>query len=830
MIFALSNTVKSLLFRRSYRVRTWLILLVIACIVPPLLFSAALLIQNTRDERVATEAQVTDRARLLGDDIDRELARILAVGEVLALSESLDTGDFASFYRYATEVRDLLDTNILIRDISSQQLVNTRLPWGAPLPRNPVFDVDLRAIETRRPQISNLLTGAVSRTPLLIVVIPVMRNDQVSYLLSLTLSLERLQSILSADRLPPGWLAGLIDRDGVVIARSKGADEFVGTSVPADTWIRIKDFPKGIDRTGNLEGILSLQAYHRSQASGWLVGVSVPESLVSVQPRWTLTLFAGGGGLLFLIGLLVAVYLSRILAQSITQLSDSARALGEGHPMTVVHPRIAEIDTVGKALHDTASLIKSRTAALRESEERLRRVVEGAPFPAIVHAEDGEIIYLSRAWTEASGYSAQEIPTIAEWGRRAHETCIAPSYDIERLYQLDRPLDESEYTIRTADGRERIWSFRSAPIGRDGSGRRLVVSMAADLTDRHEAEAHQRLLMQEVDHRAKNALAVVQSIVILSQADNSADFARVVQGRVAAVARAHTLLANTRWSGADLATLIRQELEAHVLPGQFVIAGGPVTIVAASAQAVSILLHELTVNALEHGALTVPKGVVNVSFGVNQRNGSLILDWEESGGPGVTEPTRRGFGSLIIERTVKDQLGGDVDFSWTPAGLRFRMVLPSDYFMVSGVTVVAPSTPRHANDHPAPHVPGARVLLVEDEALTALAMTQAVEDAGYKVLGPVGRVQDGIDMVRQSRPDVAVLDVNLLGQPSYPIARSLIAMGVPFLFCTGYNMLNDAEASLREAPVLRKPVHPDDLVEAIAALLASRKDSKEVTG
>jgi DNA-binding response OmpR family regulator len=127
-------------------------------------------------------------------------------------------------------------------------------------------------------------------------------------------------------------------------------------------------------------------------------------------------------------------------------------------------------------------------------------------------------------------------------------------------------------------------------------------------------------------------------------------------------------------------------------------------------------------------------------------------------------------------------------------------------------------------------VPGARVLLVEDEALTALAMTQAVEDAGYKVLGPVGRVQDGIDMVRQSRPDVAVLDVNLLGQPSYPIARSLNAMGVPFLFCTGYNILNDAEASLREAPVLKKPVHPADLVEAIAALLASRKDPKEGTG
>ena len=91
---------------------------------------------------------------------------------------------------------------------------------------------------------------------------------------------------------------------------------------------------------------------------------------------------------------------------------------------------------------------------------------------------------------------------------------------------------------------------------------------------------------------------------------------------------------------------------------------------------------------------------------------------------------------------------------------------------------------------------GARVLLVEDEALTAIAMAQTVEAAGYKVLGPVGRVQDAIDLV-QTRPDAAVLDVNLLGQPSFPIAKILDSMGVPFLFCTGYNSLNDIDACLR---------------------------------
>jgi hypothetical protein len=151
-----SSTVESTKTSRSYRVRTWLILLVTACVIPLLLFSAALLVRHTSAETTTIEAQVGDRARLLRDDIDRELARMLAVGEVLALSESLSTGDLAGFYRYAAEVRDLLGTNILIRDLSSQQLVNTRVPWGTTLPRNPVVEVDRSTVETRRPQISEV--------------------------------------------------------------------------------------------------------------------------------------------------------------------------------------------------------------------------------------------------------------------------------------------------------------------------------------------------------------------------------------------------------------------------------------------------------------------------------------------------------------------------------------------------------------------------------------------------------------------------------------------------------------------------------------------------
>jgi PAS domain S-box-containing protein len=134
---------------------------------------------------------------------------------------------------------------------------------------------------------------------------------------------------------------------------------------------------------------------------------------------------------------------------------------------------------------------------LRDSEQRLRRVVEGAPFPMLVHAEDGNVVHISRAWLEITGYRAEDIATIADWAERAYgERREAIQADIDRLYNLDRPIDEGDYTIRTADGHPRIWAFCSSPIGRDERGRRLVVSMAADLTERKQAEERLRLLMR----------------------------------------------------------------------------------------------------------------------------------------------------------------------------------------------------------------------------------------------------------------------------------------------------------------------------------------------
>ena len=164
-------------------------------------------------------------------------------------------------------------------------------------------------------------------------------------------------------------------------------------------------------------------------------------------------------------------------------------------------------------------------------------------------------------------------------------------------------------------------------------------------------------------------------------------------------------------------------------------------------------------------------------------------------------------------------MGGTIDLLWLPDGLFCQLSLPGDTWQTSGVVeavvqgIVKP--PAQLPGHP-----GRRVLVVEDEALTAMALQQLLEDAGYIVLGPVGRVEDALDLLRSGPPDAAVLDVNLFGATVDPVAAMLKDMGVPFLFCTGYHSGATAGALHPNAPVLGKPVNANNLLNAVSGLIS----------
>jgi two-component sensor histidine kinase len=209
-------------------------------------------------------------------------------------------------------------------------------------------------------------------------------------------------------------------------------------------------------------------------------------------------------------------------------------------------------------------------------------------------------------------------------------------------------------------------------------GIRGFLKIGQDVTARKAAEERQALLAREVDHRAKNALAVVQAALRLTPKTDIASYAAAVEGRVAALARAQTLLAEESWNGAGLRALLAGEL-APFLGGQRVdLDGPPVVLPAGTAQPLAMAVHELATNALKHGALSVPGGRVAVSWRFEGgAPGVLRLRWAETGGPPVAgPPVRRGFGSRVLDATVRGQLGGTVSLTWDAAGLVSDMTVP----------------------------------------------------------------------------------------------------------------------------------------------------------
>lgn len=181
------------------------------------------------------------------------------------------------------------------------------------------------------------------------------------------------------------------------------------------------------------------------------------------------------------------------------------------------------------------------------------------------------------------------------------------------------------------------------------------------------AEEARTLLMNEVDHRARNALTVVQSIVRLTEADDLATFKAVTMGRVDALARAQTSLSHRRWEGGDLHEVIAQEVAALSLEDRVTLAGPPILLSAEQVQDMSMLLHELATNACKYGALSAPAGTVAVDWTAPMA-ATLRITWMERGGPPPAPPQRIGFGHRLIQRMAQ-QLRGQVRHDWEPEGL-----------------------------------------------------------------------------------------------------------------------------------------------------------------
>lgn len=321
-------------------------------------------------------------------------------------------------------------------------------------------------------------------------------------------------------------------------------------------------------------------------------------------------------------------------------------------------------------------------AAVRESEARFRQMADHAPVMMWVTDLTGYCTYLNRLWYEFTGQTECEAQGFG-WLDATHPDdrgLAAKAFNDANAAQAPFRM---EYRLRRADGHYR-WCIDTAAPRLDENGTFLgYVGSVIDIDDRREAEERQELLSREVDHRAKNALAVVLAALRLTRAPDQPSFVRAIEGRVSALARAQTLLAEDRWAGADLKTLLGGELAPFLIAGEegepsAMLDGPSVALPAGAAQPLAMGIHELATNALKHGALSVAAGRLTISwYLVGTLPSMLCLQWVETGGPPVTgAPERRGFGSRVLQGTVQDQLGGKVTLDWVASGLVCNIEVP----------------------------------------------------------------------------------------------------------------------------------------------------------
>ncbi|WP_185829161.1 MASE1 domain-containing protein [Sphingomonas ginkgonis] len=372
---------------------------------------------------------------------------------------------------------------------------------------------------------------------------------------------------------------------------------------------------------------------------------------------------------------------------------------------------------------------------------------------------------------------------------------------------------EEESEIALPDGRTRRLRWGARPWRcADGKIGGLVL-FSEDVTERHAAEQRERLLTTEVDHRAKNLLAVVQSVVQLTRAETMAEFKASVEGRIQALARTHSLLADSRWDGVELTRLIEDELAPYALDTRVSMDGPPLRLLPPAAQSLGLILHELVTNAVKYGVLGVLGGRVAIRWGVGERWGGsdqrFILLWIESGGRPTQEPEHRGFGSTLIQASVRNQLHGAVAYEWGDQGVEIKLDIPCDALLRRAPAEDDVASPGDAPDPAAFRKPSScRVLVLEDEPLIALQLEDSLIEGGCEVVGVASTVEQALEMIEQRRPTAAVLDINLGDVTSFTVADRLTALALPFIFCTGYAGAAAVPDRFAAVPVIRKPFNP----------------------
>lgn len=367
-----------------------------------------------------------------------------------------------------------------------------------------------------------------------------------------------------------------------------------------------------------------------------------------------------------------------MLLQHTTDVTDLAPVIRPDEPTTALDA------IVGGSVLRRAQSVQEDNRRLETERNRLVEMFMQAPgFVAILSGPDHRFQMHNDAYSQLIGHR-----DIA--GKPVRQAL--PELEGQGFYEF---LDSVFATGEPYEGRESAAQLQRKPHGlletvylnfiyqpiRDDSGAVVGIFVQGhDITENVLAAQRQKLMIDELNHRVKNTLATVQSIAIQTARSNTdpSSFAETFQSRIMALSHTHNLLTQSHWEGADLRAILEHETEAYG-PTRISLNGPPVSLEPAVVLSLGMIFHELATNAAKYGALHTPDGRILIDWGLaDQRDRKLKLSWREIGGPKVTVPDRRGFGSRLIERNIRHDLAGEIDLVYAPDGLIAELTVPLD--------------------------------------------------------------------------------------------------------------------------------------------------------
>ena len=466
------------------RLRSHLLIIAAATLLPIIAIvclAVVLLFQKGRDIELD---RLVDTARALSLAVDRDLAAGLASLRALATNQSLRTGDLRTFYDESKRVVAAHEgaEAIVLVDPSGRQIMDTRGPFGESAQYGDPGFIK-KVLEGRRPIVSSLVIGQSSRKAVVWLGVAVVLDGQAKFALTLNLAPGSLERLLLQQGVAADSMAAILDVDKLIVARSPENDKFLGKRAPPVAVVKTSEMSEGW-----WEGVPygkgpSYIAHHRSELSGWTVVTGVPKSKINA-PLWqALEFFAGGIGLFLLVALgLLAVFRRRVKS-SIALLSAGAEALGSGGSVPIMPAPVFELDEIKRELESASLTRKEMEVSLRQSEERLRAIIDTEPECVKVVAPDGKLVDMN-----AAGLRMLEAESLAAIADRSLVDLVLPAHR-ESFADLHRKVMSGEsgtleFEIAGLKGRQRWLETHAAPL-RDATGRvTALLGVTRDITER----------------------------------------------------------------------------------------------------------------------------------------------------------------------------------------------------------------------------------------------------------------------------------------------------------------------------------------------------------